>query len=204
MNLDSILLEQFNEANYVKIFESIVQAKTDVHTNTIKLPMGVDGNDYRNIKKNIDSFSKTFCNRAKQGKYIFSPFREIQIPKAPFSKFEFKEAEKVGKLRTLAISTINDTIFQKMIYESIYPYTEKKYKNINENIYGYRKEKSVKQAIEKIQQYFNSGYVYGIDGDIEKYFDMIDHDRLANKIKKFYKGNPILIKYLLRFLKVKK
>lgn len=204
MVLDNILLEQFSESNYINIFDLLIQKKTDIHTNSVKLPMGVDGNDYHNIKKNIQLFAKSFCDRAKAGKYIFSPFREMQIPKAPFSKFEFKEAQKVGKLRTLAISTINDTIFQKMVYDAIYGYTEERYQKIDDNIYGYRKGKSVKQAIEKIQQYFNSGYIYGIDGDIEKYFDRINHDRLANKIRKFYKDNPIVIKYLLRFLKVKR
>lgn len=204
MKLDKILLEQFNELNYINIFESLIKKKTDVHTKNIKLPMGVDGNDYSNIRNNIKLFAKTFCDRAKSGKYLYSPFREMQIPKAPFSKFEFKEAEKVGKLRTLAISTINDTIFQKMIYNAIYDYTNDKYQKIDDCIYGYRKGKSVKQAIEKIQQYFNMGYVYGIDGDIEKYFDRINHDRLTNKIQKFYKNNPLVIKYLLRFLKVRR
>ncbi len=160
MKLDKILLEQFNELNYINMFESLIQKKTDVHTKNIKLPMGVDGNDYSNIRKNIKLFAKTFCDRAKSGKYLYSPFIEMQIPKAPFSKFEFKEAEKVGKLRTLAISTINDTIFQKMIYNAIYDYTNDKYQKIDDCIYGYRKGKSVKQAIEKIQQYFNMGYVY--------------------------------------------
>lgn len=204
MRLDSKLIKQFNEDNYEKLFYDLVDKKTDKYTNMVKLPMGVDGNDYGNIHKNISIVSKSFCNKARKGNYIFSAFREIQIPKAPYTKFEFNEARDNGKLRTLAISTINDSIFQKMIYNVIYPFTEKKYKNIDNCIFGYRKGKSVKQAVELIQQYFNQGYTYGIDGDIEKYFDKINHNRLKFKIDRFYKNDPLIAKYLYRFMKVKR
>ena len=204
MRLDNKLIKQFTCDNYEKIFKDLVCSKTDKYDNLIKLPMGVDGNDYKNIMKNIDLFSKIFCNRAKNRNYIFSPFREIQIPKAPYSKFEFALAQTKGKLRTLAICTINDTIFQKMIYNSIYDYTEQKYTSISDSIFGYRKGKSVKQAIEKIRDYFKQGYIYGIDGDIEKYFDKINHQRLYNKICKFYKRDPLVIRYLYRFMNSKR
>lgn len=204
MRLDRKLQQQITKENYKKIFNDLIKSKTDKLTNEVKLAMGVDGNSYENIEKNIDLFSNTFCNRACKGKYIFSPFREIQIPKAPYSKFEFKEAEKVGKLRTLAISTINDTVMQKMIYNAIYDFMEKKYSLIDSNIYGYRKGKSVKQAIEKIQSYFLQGYTYGIDGDLEKYFDKINHDRLTLKINRFFKNDTLIKTYLYRFLKVKR
>lgn len=200
MRLDNKLLKQFTCKNYENIFNNLVDSKTDKYDNLIKLPMGVDGNDYKNIKKNFNLFSKSFCNRAIKGKYIFSPFREIQIPKAPYSKYEFSLAQSKGKLRTLAICTINDTILQKMIYNAIYDYTENKYKSISDSIYGYRKGKSVKQAIEIIKDYFNEGYIYGIDGDIEKYFDKINHQRLYKKILSFYKNDPLVTKYLYRFM----
>ena len=200
MRLDNKLLKEFNIENYKSIFTELVEAKTDKYDGLVKLPMGVDGNNFCNIKKNIKQFAVSFCNRATKGNYIFSPFREIQIPKAPYSKFEYKTAKAEGKLRTLAICTINDTIFQKMIYNSIYDYTEKKYKNISDSIFSYRKGKSVKQAIEKIQEYFQDGYLYGLDGDIEKYFDKINHNRLYNKIQRFYKNDPLVIKYLYRFM----
>lgn len=204
MRLDKKLVNQFTPNNYIELFKNLVDSKTDKYDNKIKLPMGVDGNDYKNIYKNIKQFSATFCKRAINGKYIFSPFREIQIPKAPYSKFEFKIAKSKGKLRTLAICTINDTIFQKMIYNAIYDYTENKYKAISDSIYGYRKGKSVKQAIEKIQQYFREGYVFGLDGDIKKYFDEINHERLYKKIKRFYKNDPLVIRYLYRFINAKR
>lgn len=202
MRLDNKLIKQFTNKNYEDLFNNLIYSKTDKYDGLIKLPMGVDGINYKNIKNNMQQFSRTFCNRAIKGNYIFSPFRELQIPKAPYSKFEFKLAQSQGKLRTLSICTINDTIFQKMIYNAIYDYTESKYKNISDSVFGYRKGKSVKQAIEKIRFYFNQGYIYGIDGDIEKYFDMINHDRLLKKIKKFYHHDPLVIKYLYRFMNV--
>ena len=205
MKLDKEFIEQVTCDNYKWIFINLLNAKTDAYTNEIKLPMGVDGLKFDNIKRNIDLISKSFCKRAKEGRYVFSPFREIQIPKAPYTMFEFKQAQKEGKLRTLAISTINDTIFQSMIYSVVYGYIERKfYKTIDDNIFGYRKEKSVYSAIEKIKKYIDEGYVYGLDGDIEKYFDNIDHQRLYNKIQRMFGKNTLITKYLKRFIKVKR
>lgn len=205
MKLDQQLLSQFTEENYRLIFSNIIDSKTDVYTDEIKIPMGVDGLDYDTIKNNTNQISKSFCKRAINGKYIFSPFREIQIPKAPYTKNEFKEAKRANKLRTLSISTINDTIFQNMIYSTIYEYTENRYyKKLDNNIYGYRKGKSVILAIENIRKCINNGYTYGLDGDIEKYFDRINHQKLVSKIKKFYGNNLLLIKYLNRFINVKR
>lgn len=205
MNLDEVLQEQFTVENYKNFFESLVESKTDSYTNCIKLPMGVDGIKYDNIKKNIVQISNSVCKRAQKGTYIFSPFREIQIPKAPYTKNEFRQAKNDGKLRTLAICTINDTIFQNMIYKAIYDYTENKYyKEIDDNVFGYRKGKSVNLAIDKIRQCIKQGYTFGLDGDIEKYFDMINHDKLIAKIKHFYGNNTMVSKYISRFVHVKK
>ena len=205
MKLDKILLSQFTEENYEVIFKNLVESKTDSYTNEIKLPVGVDGLKYENIEKNIKQISRSFCKRANAGKYIFSPFREMQIPKAPYTIFEFAEAKAADKLRTLAISTINDTIFQTMIYDSIYDYTEQKYyKELDNNIFGYRKGKSVNLAIREIKSCIDDGYIYGLDGDIEKYFDKINHERLIKKIERFYGKTTLVTKYLKRFLKVKR
>lgn len=204
MRLDAKLKKQFTEENFINLFNELVESKTDKYTNKILIPLGVDGVEYENIKRNLDSFAKSVCNRANKGTYLFSPFRETLIPKAPFSKNELDKAKKEGKTRTLAICTIRDTIFQKMIYNAIYNFTDKKIQKFDNSIYGYRKGKSVSQAIRKIQEYIEQGYMYGIDGDIKKFFDEIDHQRMIKKIEKFYKNNPLTIKYLYRFLNVQK
>lgn len=204
-SLDKLLLQQFNTENYKTIFAELIETKTDNYTGSIKIPMGVDGLSYITIKNNIEQVSSSFCNRAQTGKYLFSPFRETQIPKAPYTKNEFKIAKQKGKLRTLSICTINDTIFQNMIYQTIYDYTENRfYKKLDYNIFGYRKGKSVNSAIKDINKYINEGYLYGLDGDIEKYFDKIDHERLLKKVSKFYGKNSLITKYITRFIKVKR
>lgn len=202
--LDNLLIKEFTKENYKLILQELAEKKTDSYLQQVHIPMGVDGNTFATITSNINQFASTFCKRALNGSYVFSAFREIQIPKAPFSSFEFKLAKSKNKLRTLSISTINDTIFQKMIYNAIYPYTEKKYKILDGNIFGYRKGKSVKQAITTIQHYICEGYKYGIDGDIKSYFDEINHNKLKIKLDKFYKNNKLVCKYLYRFFKTKK
>ena len=203
--LDKNLISQFSSENYETIFNRLIESKTDRYTNEIKLPMGVDGLNFKAIKNNIKQISTAFCKRASSGKYLFSPFREIQVPKAPYTKNEFQQAKEADKLRTLSISTINDTIFQNMIYSSIYDYTERKfYRHIDLNVFGYRKGKSVKLAIDYIKQYIANGYIYGLDGDIEKFFDNINHDGLLKKLSYFYGENSLVTKYIKRFIKVKR
>ena len=106
MRLDIKLKKQFTKENFMNLFNELVEAKTDKYTNKILIPLGVDGIEYKNIKRNLNSFAKSVCNRANKGTYLFSPFREIQIPKAPFSSNELDKAKKEGRTRTLAICTI--------------------------------------------------------------------------------------------------
>lgn len=204
MRLDNKLKNQFTLDNFKTIFNNLVKSKTDVYSNKVLIPIGVDGIEYENIRNNLNHHGKALCKKALSGKYLFSPFREKEIPKAPFAKHEIVEARAAKKTRTLSICTIRDTIFQTMIYNSIYGYTDKKIQKFDEAIYGYRKNKSVVLAIDKIQEYIHQGYMYGIDGDIEKFFDKINHKKMLNKINRFFKNDLLVVKYLTRFLKVKR
>ena len=119
MRLDNRLKKEINLDNFIEIFNDLIKSKTDTYSNKILIPIGVDGIDYENIKKNLQHHGKAFCKRALSGRYLFSPFREKEIPKAPFAKNELNKAKAAGKTRTLSICTIRDTIFQTMIYNSI-------------------------------------------------------------------------------------
>jgi retron-type reverse transcriptase len=116
------------------------------------------------------------------------------------------KARKANKIRTLSISTIQDTIFQNLIANVICDDAEQKFKlNIDQYSYGYRKKKSSKLAVRRILKYVEDGYLHILDGDIEKFFDKIDHTLLKQKMESFFGVENILIqRFLYKFIHVKR
>ena len=144
------------------------------------------------------------------GKYTFAPFKETEAPKPPHATIDKariagKAIDKPDKfIRTLSISTIQDTIFQKLLSDCISEHAENVFqKNIDLHSWGYRKDKDSKMAVRKIRFYIDQGYYYVLDGDIQKFFDEIEHKFLLNKMQSFFGAENVLIqKFLYRFIKV--
>ena len=61
-----------------------------------------------------------------------------------------------------------------------------------DNLYSFRKNKSVKQAIEKLSKTRNLKNMYGYKVDIKNYFNSVDISILINNIKKDIKDQDLL------------
>lgn len=204
-NLDHMFIESLSQENIMSIFLNIIDRKTDLFDGETKIAKGSDGVGWAEFEQNINEHSRIICEKGASGKYCFAPFREILIPKPPYEKDQLEKAKKAGRVRTLSISTIQDTIFQELLNYILAPHVEQIFKtHIDLNSFAYRKEKSSKMAVKLIREYIKMGYVYIIDGDIEKFFDMICHAILKEKCEKIFNGNPLLQKYLYRFMHVKR
>jgi retron-type reverse transcriptase len=116
------------------------------------------------------------------------------------------KARKENKIRTLSISTIQDTIFQNLIANVICDDAEQKFEqNIDQYSYGYRKKKSSKLAVRRILKCVEDGYLHILDGDIEKFFDKIDHTLLKQKMEVFFGvENKLIQRFLYKFIHVKR
>jgi len=57
----------------------------------------------------------------------------------------------------------------------------------SDNSFGYRPNRCVEQAARRAQSFYQQGYIFQIDIDLEKFFDTVDHDvlmvRVARKVK---------------------
>ena len=91
-----------------------------------------------------------------------------------------KEIEKEnGKVRPLGIPTIKDRVIQMAVKLVIEPIFEA---DFEENSYGFRPQRSAKDAVTEIKQNLLQGKCDVFDADLSAYFDTIPHKELMHLI----------------------
>lgn len=130
---------------------------------------GVDGQEFAGIEKEgLDKFLKELGEELRQRTYRPMPVKRIWIDKADGSK------------RPIGIPTIRDRVAQmvcKMIIEPIFE------ADFEECSYGFRPERSSKDAMKAIKEHLQSGKTEVLDADLSAYFDTIPHDKLQVVLK---------------------
>ena len=103
-----------------------------------------------------------------------------------------------GGKRPLGIPIVRDRIAQtvcKMILEPIFE------ADFEESSYGFRPERSSKDAITAIKENLKAGKTEVYDADLSKYFDTIPHDKLQIALKQRI-ADPRILKLINKWLKV--
>src|SRR3712207_6555537 len=127
----------------------------------------------------------TIKQKLLEGRYKPSPVRRVEIPKPD------------GGIRLLGIPTVLDRLIQQAIAQElnkIYDHT------FSDNSYGFRANKSAKQAILKSKEYINEGYKLVVDIDLEKFFDKVNHDILMERLSRKIKDKRV-VKLIRDYLK---
>ncbi len=70
----------------------------------------------------------------------------------------------------------------------------------SENSYGYRPGRSAKDAIQKVKEYAEQGYIHAVALDLSKYFDTLNHEILLNILRRNVKDERV-IQWIKRYLK---
>ena len=129
------------------------------------------GSDNRTIDGMILKRIDSLINSLRDESYHPSPARRTYIPK------------KNGKKRPLGIPSFDDKLLQeviRMILENIYE------GQFEDTSHGFRPNRSCHTTLSCIRRYY-TGCKWFIEGDIESFFDMIDHnvliDIMAERIK---------------------
>ncbi|AQY36746.1 group II intron reverse transcriptase/maturase [Bacillus thuringiensis] len=167
------LVSKSKEENYVfdRLYRNLynpefyLKAYANLYAKPGNMTEGSDGKtiDGFNLKR-IDSLVESLKNETYQPK----PSRRVYIPKAN------------GKKRPLGIPSFDDKLLQevvRMILEAIYEGIFLKASH------GFRPEHGCHTALEQIRGTF-TGVRWFIEGDIEAFFDNIDHHVLINILKR--------------------
>jgi RNA-directed DNA polymerase len=130
---------------------------------------GVDGMEAEELRywlgKNIKELQKTIL----EGQYRPVAVRKVEVTKPD------------GGTRMLGIPTVKDRLIQQAIYQAMNRYYEP---HFSEHSYGFRPGRNAHQAILQASRYISEGKEWVVDIDLEKFFDMINHDRLMQRLSK--------------------
>ena len=146
---------------------------------------GVDGMTVEEALPYLREHQKELTDRILKGKYTPSPVRRVEIPKPD------------GGVRKLGIPTVIDRTIQQAIAQQLIPIYEPLF---IETSYGYRPNKSAKDAILKVKEYAEQGHVYAVMLDLSKYFDTLNHELLINILRRNIKDERV-VQLIKRYLK---
>ncbi len=148
---------------------------------------GVDGLTIADVElKGIGTYLNELGEDLRKQTYQPQAVKRVMIPKAN------------GGERPLGIPTVRDRIAQtvcKMILEPIFE------ADFEESSYGFRPNRSSKDAVTAIKENLKQGNTAVYDADLSEYFDTIPHDKLQIALKERI-SDPRLLKLINKWLKV--
>ena len=138
---------------------------------------GVDGVTVEELDVYLFQHKEEIKEQIRNLKYKPSPVRRVEIPK------------ENGKKRKLGIPTAVDRVIQQAIVQVITPLFEPQF---SETSYGFRPNRSCEMAIIKALEYFNDGYDWIVDIDLQAFFDNVNQDKLIGIIRRSIKDGRVV------------
>ncbi len=147
---------------------------------------GIDRMETAELEEHLQACWWILRDKLVKGTYVPSPVRRVEIPKPS------------GGTRMLGIPTVQDRFIQQLLLQVMTPIFDP---HFSEHSYGFRPGRSAQQAVRAAQQYAQEGKDWGVDLDITKFFDQVNHDILMNRIAQVIRDKRVLHligKYLRR------
>jgi RNA-directed DNA polymerase len=129
---------------------------------------GVDGVTCENIEaRGVVEWLAGIRKELHEQTYQPDPVRRVMIPK------------RGGGERPLGIPTIRDRVVQTAAKLVLEPILEA---DFEPTAYGYRPERSAKDAVQEVHRGLCEGYWEVVDADLSRYFDTIPHAELLRSL----------------------
>ena len=147
---------------------------------------GVDGQTIKMFDQNLEENITALSQKLESNQYVPMPTKRVYIDK-PGSAVK----------RPLGIPTVVQRSVEATFKLALEPIFEKEFLDCN---YGFRPQRSTKDALREVAKTLEEGNKIIIDADIKGYFDTIDHSLLLEFIKERIADKWVL-SYLKKFLK---
>ena len=146
---------------------------------------GIDGMTVKELNGYLIKHYLELCESIRGGWYKPKPVKRVEIPKAD------------GGKRLLGVPAVIDRMVQQAMVQVLQPIFEQTF---SESSYGFRPKRNAHQAIQRAKEYYEAGYTYVVDLDLEKYFDTVNHDLLIKMVREVIKDETV-IGLIKKFLK---
>ncbi|MSR36960.1 MAG: group II intron reverse transcriptase/maturase [Gemmatimonadetes bacterium] len=145
---------------------------------------GGDGMTVEELPEHLRAHWPAIRDQLLAGSYQPEPVRRVAIPKSG------------GGIRQLGIPTVLDRFIQQCLLQVLQPMFDPTF---SEHGHGFRPGRRAHDAVREAQQYVQAGRRWVVDVDLEKFFDLVNHDVLMHKLRKRV-GDRRLLRIIRRFL----
>jgi group II intron reverse transcriptase/maturase len=146
---------------------------------------GVDGMTVEELQPYLIAHYQELGESIRGGWYKPAPVRRVEIPKPD------------GGKRLLGVPTVIDRMVQQALVQVLQPVFEQTF---SDSSFGFRPKRSAQQAMKRAKGYYEEGYTYVVDLDLEKFFDTVNHDLLIKMVRETVKDEAV-ITLIRKFLK---
>jgi group II intron reverse transcriptase/maturase len=147
---------------------------------------GIDHMQTTELEGHLQAYWPRIRAKLLEGTWVPSPVRRVEIPKPN------------GGSRMRGIPTVMDRLIQQMLLQVWTPILDPTFSSHG---YGFRPGRSAQDAVRAAQQYAQEGKDGGVDLDITKFFDHVNHDIRMGRIAQVIRDKRVLRligKYLRR------
>src|SRR6202045_3821565 len=155
--------------------ENLKEALRQVIAN--KGSAGVDGITVNQLTDYLKQHCPVIGQQLLSGTYEPKPVRRVEIPKPDCG------------VRKLGIPTVLDRFIQQAVMQVLQRQWDSTF---SDHSYGFRPGRSAHQAVAQAQQFITGGYDWGVDLDLEKFFDRVNHDKLMGQVDKRVEAKRLL------------
>ena len=131
----------------------------------------------------------------KERAQLYSSIREMNYLAQPILGVDIPKGN--GKTRLLGIPTVTDRVLQQAVSQVLMPKYEGEFSVCS---YGFRPNKSARQAVGKALEHIHEGFSFIVNIDLKTFFDEVDHCLLLNLLHQKVKC-PITMRLIRKWLR---